>query len=103
MQTNDMIVALSGGRVGIDAGTERFYLIPDDIAMLLVFGKEVPLYQESGIIDAEASAFQHPHKKGIVISILEEVWLIPRETFIGLAHGTVPESIMEPMEWRGAA
>ncbi|MEI6293783.1 MAG: hypothetical protein WCP36_08865 [Methanomicrobiales archaeon] len=103
MQTNDSICACSGGQVSIHVGTESYYLTSAGIASLLVYGKEVPLYQDNGIIDAEASAFQHPGKKGIIITILEEAWLVPRNTFEAIARGALAETVMQPIEWRGPA
>jgi hypothetical protein len=102
MQTSDSICACSGGQVSIHVGT-GYYLASSDIVALLVYGKEVPVYRYSGIIDAGASAFQHPGKKGIIISILDEAWLVPKNTFEAVARGALAETEMQPIEWRGAA
>jgi hypothetical protein len=101
MYDNNSICACSGGQIGIHAGTERYYLTAAGITSLLVYGKEVPLYQDSGFIDAEASAFQHPGKKGIIISVLQEAWLVPREHFEAIARGALAEIRMQPIQWRG--
>ena len=101
MQTGDTIIACSGGQISILVGVENYYLASADIATLLVYGKEVPLYLDTGVIDADSSAFQHPGKKGIVFAIMGEAWLVPKEAFVDVARGAIAETEMLPIVWRG--
>jgi hypothetical protein len=102
MQSENNICACSGGHIKINTGTERYYLSPDEIRTLLVFGNGVPLCQESGIIDAEATAFLHPGGLGIVIAVPGNTWLVPRDCFTGIARGALAEARMQPVPWTGA-
>ena len=101
MQTRDSVCAWSGGRIRISSIAGTFYLAPADIVTLLVYRKEVPLRLENGIEDVEASVFQHPGNNGVVISVLKNAWLVPRENIAALASGAITECGMERIPYRG--
>lgn len=101
MQTGDSMFACNGGRIGIRTGTGSYYLASSDIVSLLVERKEVPLRLENGDADVEASVFQHPHNQGVVISVLDNAWLVPRETIAALYRGDITECGMERIPYRG--
>jgi hypothetical protein len=101
MQTADSMCAWSEGRIRISSGAGTFYLAPVDIVTLLAYRKEVPLRLEHGDADVEASVFQHPHEQGFVISVLNNAWLVPRETIAALYRGEITECGMERIAYRG--
>ncbi len=73
MQTNDTIDSWSGGRVGIRTGTVSYYLASSGIVTIPANGMAVQVShcQDPGI-DAGASSFRHPGKKGILIAVLQD-------------------------------
>ncbi len=81
MQTNDTIDSWSGGRVGIRTGTVSYYLASSGIVTIPANGMAVQVShcQDPGI-DAGASSFRHPGKKGILIAVLQD-------TLNGLTYG----------------
>jgi hypothetical protein len=94
--------ACNGGQIGIRTGTGSYYLTSADIVSLLVERKEVPLRLGHGDADVEASVFQHPHNLGVVISVLDNAWLVPRETIAALFRGEISGCGMERIAYRGS-
>ncbi|GEM_PF-2984606 len=89
MQQKDIISACSGGQVSVSIRTVNYYVAPADIVNSCICGVELPPCQDPGIIDAGASAFQHPGKKGIFIVILQGTRMVLKVTCKSLAPGSL--------------
>jgi len=98
---NQTLYACSDGQICIRAGVDRYFLASGDVRALLFYGGRIPVYQGYGVIDAEASVYIHPGRKGIVISLMGCSWLVPRETFKQLARGALAETRMQPISCGG--
>ena len=101
MQTCHTIFTGSGGWKCIRAGTVSYRPASYSIVNHRINGTGVTRYQDNGIIDAGAPAFRHPGRKGIIITILGEAWQVTGTAVEAVARGTIAETEMRPIEWRG--
>lgn len=72
MQTNDTIDSWSGGREGVRTGTVNYHTASSDIVNTPANSKKILPCQDPGMIDAGASSFRRPGKKGIPIAVLQD-------------------------------
>lgn len=101
MQTCHTIFTGSGGWKCIRAGTVSYRPASYGVVNHRINGTGVPRCHDNGIASTGTPAFRHPGRKGIIITILREAWLVPGTAVEAVARGAMAETGMQQVEWRG--
>jgi len=90
--TSSSMRACSNGETVIETQGGLYHLSREEIHELLFFGRQIPLRQQSSIVDGASIIYQTPSGLGIIICTGSGSYHISRKSFVMVASGEIASS-----------